>query len=186
MKNKNLTTITTLLFIALLTFTNCSISQNSEFILEDLGKKENKVQEITTDDINTIICQNEYSILFFYTTWCSSSIINLEKYIVNTLDTLNIKNKNLSIVIIGLAKEKKSIEELTKKYNINYTTYYLNSPIGSSIDKRVINKSLKKIFKGYKSVNMVPVGILCNNKFELLVEPDGYTFDSLIRLYYKQ
>ncbi|MDR2009896.1 MAG: hypothetical protein LBQ22_05395 [Bacteroidales bacterium] len=164
----------------------CSQSQVSEFKPEDLGKKENIVQQITAEDINTIIEHKEYTALFFYTTWCGASIENLETHIKNTLDTLDLDDEELSIAIIGLAKNKNQIEELTKKYDINYTTYYLNSPIGSGIDKSVINKTLKKIFNDYESKNSVPIGLLCNNKKEILLPPAGYIFNNIIEAYYRQ
>jgi hypothetical protein len=106
----------------------------------------------------------------------------LENDIKESLDTLEI-DENLSIAIIGLAKAKSDIENLIEKYKINFTTYYLNSPLGGGMDKVKAGKTLKKVFEGYKTDNFVPVAILCNDKFEILECPEGYTFNSILTLY---
>jgi len=86
------------LFI-ILSLQSCSFGiSKSNFDIKDVGKRENIVQTVSANEIKAIIQQKNYTLLYFYTTWCKPCLETLKNEIRNSLDTLS--DKNLNIVII--------------------------------------------------------------------------------------
>lgn len=113
-------------------------------------------------DVAEVIASHDTTILYFMTSWCpagqSDFENNLKPYLGNASDS-----KAIIVVCIGELDEVMRLEGL----NVNVFLFSKASRQGF-FDKIFINNECKNLLKDYKRVNYVPVGLVCNDKDEIL------------------
>ncbi len=113
-------------------------------------------------DIADMIATHDTTILYFMTSWCQASQNdfnnNMKPYLNNASET-----KAIVLVCIGDIEQVSSLENMSQHVLIcNASSRH---PL---LDKRFINRECKELLSGYKRVNYVPVGVVCNRNGEIL------------------
>ncbi len=133
--------------------------------------------EYNRQKVAEVIASHDTTILYFMTSWCQAGQSdfenNLKPYLVNASET-----KAIIVVCIDELEEVMGLKGL----NDNVFLFSKASRQGF-FDKVFINSECKKLLKDYKRVNYVPVGLVCNDKGEILNwntdEESGRTYGSI-------
>jgi len=151
--------IKTSLFFYVL-FCCCLLSQsNNTLPNEDFYQY---IKEYDKMSIDSIIQNNDSTIIFAWTEWCKGSHYSLK----NLIPVLNGKSVNIGIISIYCGDINK-LAEILEENDYKYPVYLLSSSLGG-LDKVKFNSLFRKLFNNYKSVNYIPIQILCNSQKQIL------------------
>ena len=129
---------------------SCHTSKNQNA----LGYDRSKVEEI--------IVGHDTTILYFMTSWCQAGQSDFER---NLKPYLNKASDTKAIVVVCVGE----LEQVSSLENVAENVRFFEVPsLNSLSDKIFINKECKKLLKGYKRVNYVPVRLVCNRHGEIL------------------
>jgi len=121
------------------------------------------VKSYKKTDIDSIIHNNDFTIIFGWTEWCQASHNQLKEYLIPFLQD---KPANIGVISICCSNSEKLVNFL-KEYDFKCSTYLLPNS-WSGLDKWRLNRRFHALFDNYKSVNYVPITILCDSKKQIL------------------
>jgi len=121
------------------------------------------IYDYEKSEIDSIIQHNEYTLIYAWTEWCTASKSQLIEYLAPFLEE---KPENIGIVSICCANSGNLIGFLEEN-NYEYPVYLLSGSIGV-LDKWRLNRSFHALFDCYKSVDYVPIVLLCDKQKQIL------------------
>ncbi|MCL2074228.1 MAG: hypothetical protein FWH18_09920 [Marinilabiliaceae bacterium] len=154
-----------LLFVFVVLFCSCAWSQQSNIESKDQYDSDfyQYIIPYKQTEIDSIILNNDYTIFFAWTEWCGGGHFHLKE---DLFPFLKVKPNNIGVVSLYCGSTDKAIA-LLKENDCRYPVYLLSDSFGG-FDKIKFNRFFKKIFKNYKSVNYVPIVILCDSQKQIL------------------
>lgn len=146
-------------FVTIVIFWGCS----STSIQETQSDNSHYIKHYAQADIDSIIQHNNYTVIFGWTEWCKASQNQLKEYLIPFLEE---KPDNIGIVSVCCASSDKLINFLEKN-DYKYTVYLLSGSFGG-LDKQRLKRRFQALFDNYKSVNYIPIVILCDSQKQIL------------------
>ena len=159
MKNIKTSLIIYVLFFSCFSSHSDNSASNKIYYYEDFYQYVKKYDKILID---SIIQNNDSTIIFAWTEWCKGSHNRLK----NLIPVLNKKPVNIGIISIYCGNINK-LAEILEENDYKYTVFLHSSSLGG-IDKIKFNILFCKLFNNYKSVNYVPIEIICNSQKQIL------------------
>ena len=148
------------LLIYIVLFCSCLSSQNDNKQLNnDFHQYVKKYDSI---EIDSIILNNDTTVIVAWTEWCKGSHDGL-KYLKQFN---NGKSDNIGIICVYCG-DKFKLTNILEEFDYKYPVYLLSASSGG-VDKVKFNRLFHKLFNNYKSVNYVPIQILCNSQKQIL------------------
>ena len=114
-------------------------------------------------EIDSIIQHNDYTIIFGWTEWCGASQIRLKESLIPFLAEIP---ENIGVISICCSNADK-VANFLKENECKYPVYLLSGSWGG-LDKVRFNRFFHALFKNYKSVNYIPIVILCDVQKQVL------------------
>jgi glutaredoxin-related protein len=142
-------------------FCGCSSSNNPVFQSDNEYNQYIKAYQKT--EIDSIIQHNDYTIIFGWTEWCRASHNELKKHLIPFLAEIP---DNIGVVSICCGNADK-VANFFKENDCKYPVFLLKGS-WSGLDKVRLNRRFHALFNNYKSVNYVPIVILCNSQKQIL------------------
>jgi len=142
-------------------FFGCTSHNNQNFKLNDNSSQ--YIKEYNKTEIDSIIQHNDYTIIFGWTEWCRASQSELKEHLVPYMKKAP---ANIGIISICCGNYEK-IKDFLRINKCEHSIYLLSDSWGG-LDKWRLNKRFHKLFDKYKSVNYVPIVILCDTQKQIL------------------
>ena len=140
------------------------------------------IKKYQKSEIDSIIQNNDTTIVIAWTEWCRGSHNTLK----NLIPVLNGKSDNIGIISIYCGDKSKLVSILAEN-DYKYPVYLLSDSY-RGFDKIKFNRLFHKLFNNYKSVNYVPVEIICNSQKQVLnmdtIIHVNYIVDEKVAYYY--
>ena len=150
-----------ILIIAIIQLWGCTSSNIQNFQSDNPYSQ--YIKHYHKAEIDSIILHNDYTVIFAWTGWCRASHNQLRDYLIPFL-----KEEPVSIGIVSICCANfEMLTDFLEKNDYDYPVYLLPSSLGI-LDKRKLNKHFHKLFDSYKSVDYVPIVILCDNQKQIL------------------
>jgi hypothetical protein len=156
-RKNNLKGICTILFIVVVTA--CSSKQDNLFTDSELESKYGHcIKEYQQSEVDSIIANNTYTVIFVWTDWCSASKEMFSQYAQPFLEQ---KPDSIGFISIFYGNEDTLMSALSTEECANVT--YLFSSMGA-LDKIRVYYLFKSFLNGYKLMNYMPVSLLCDKE----------------------
>jgi hypothetical protein len=136
-------------------FINCNNSDN-------VTGNYSFVQVYNQKGIDSIISNNDTTVIFLWTEWCNASRSVFKKHVIPFIEQ---KADNIGFISVFYGKEE-TLATILQDNQCFYPTYCLTSYSG--IDKINIYYLLNSSVKNYKLMNFVPVSIICDKNGNIL------------------
>ena len=114
-------------------------------------------------EIDSIIKHNDYTIIYAWTEWSYGSKYTLINTVFPFLKEIP-ENVGFNSIFCG---EVDQLAKFLKENNCEHTAYILSSS-ARGLDKVNFNKHFRRFFNNYKSINYVPIELLCNSQKQIL------------------
>jgi glutaredoxin-related protein len=114
-------------------------------------------------ELDSIIQHNTYTVIFGWTEWCEAGHNQLKDYLIPFLKE---EHTNIGVISICCA-DFEVLADFLEKNDYKFPVYLLPGSLGG-LDKRKLNKLFHKLFDNYKSVNYVPIVLLCDPQKQIL------------------
>jgi len=150
-----------ILTIILLQFLGCTSPKNKDIYSDNPYSQYIKIYDKI--EIDSIIQHNNYTIIFAWTEWCKASHSQLKEYLIPFLEE---KPVNVGVISICCFDYDK-LADFLQENDYRRPVYLLPGSWGG-LDKRRLNKQFHALFDNYKSVNYVPIVILCDSQKDIL------------------
>jgi len=121
------------------------------------------IREYNKLEIDSIIQDNDYTIIFAWTQWCRASHSQLKDHLIPFFSEIP---DNVSVISICCTDASK-LADFLKENDCKYPVYLLSGS-WMGLDKWRLNRHFHTLFGNYKSVNYVPVVILCDTQKQIL------------------
>jgi glutaredoxin-related protein len=141
----------------------CVCSSSNKPVFQSDNEYNRYIKEYEKMEIDSIIQQNDYTIIFAWTEWCKASQNQLKEYLIPFLKEIP---DNIGVVSICCTETNKLVDFLTE--NDFKHPVYLLSGSWSGLDKWRLNRRFHALLDDYKSVNYLPIVILCNTQKQIL------------------
>jgi hypothetical protein len=120
------------------------------------------VRAYNQTEVDSIIANNDTTIIFLWTEWCNASQNVFKENIVPFLSQ---KANNIGFISIFYGKED-VIASILENNQCLYPSYCLTSYSG--IDKRSMYYLLNSFLEDYKQMDFVPISLMCNKNGNIL------------------
>ncbi|MCL2073870.1 MAG: hypothetical protein FWH18_08120 [Marinilabiliaceae bacterium] len=151
-----------LIFItALIFFCGCFPFAKSQS--DDVFSRYQYIKKYVDSEIDSIIKHNDYTIIYAWTEWCYGSKSTLMNIVFPFLKEIP-ENVGFISIFCGDADQ---LAEFLNENNVEHTVYILSSS-ARGLDKVKFNRHFSRFFNNYKSVNYVPIELLCNSQKQIL------------------
>ncbi|MDR1112591.1 MAG: hypothetical protein LBL18_02370 [Bacteroidales bacterium] len=151
-----------LISIIAIVLLGCGSSSNKNDLKSDNAYFQ-YVKEYRKTEIDSIILHHDYTIIFAWTEWCVASHYEFKDHLKPFLES---KSDNIGVISICCG-DANTVANLLRENDCKYPTYLLSGS-WSGLDKWRLNRFFHSLFDSYKSVNYVPVVILCNPQKAIL------------------
>ena len=126
------------------------------------SERSNDISDSERNEIDSIIANNNLTIIYLWTEWCDGS---REHFINDVVPYLQQKSDTIGFISIFYGSEE-MLESILLETKCDYPTFRIKSNGG--LDKIRMYKLLNSFLKDYKRMNYVPVSVICDKNGNIL------------------
>ncbi|MDR1006566.1 MAG: thioredoxin family protein [Bacteroidales bacterium] len=143
----------------------CSDGVKTDGEIKDIKNNGVFAQNITIDEIDSLVLCNKYTIIYCWGVWCKPCLSHLQNEISSYLDAKT--NDSIAFLPICIGGSEDKVLSVLHSINFKYGSYIFSSK-NTALDKYIINNKFNKLFNSYKKVDYVPFVVLLNNNKDVL------------------